>query len=172
VRRTQQYEGKYRAFEAKNEANKYAVNGDHQPKEYQMTKSMEDIFYDVKQLVQGCGCPTKGSLGELAIVQEDGKSCIDGRPMYLAVLYVWDETFNDSAAAATWFKQAGADQVSVHHTLYDDCDDIRDGRGECGRTWHISFTITGEVGDKPHRPIACGNMTALMVEADEEREEI
>jgi hypothetical protein len=84
-------------------------------------------------------CPTAGSLGECCIISEI-------RPgVFEAVLYIWDDAFNDSTAVAGWFKEAGADSVSIGHTLYSDDNGDRDGKTFDGvREWTVIFTLADQ----------------------------
>jgi len=93
--------------------------------------------------VPGGGCPTHGSLGECPIMSQMCEAKSSRRPVYIASLYIWDETFNDSALVAKWFEDAGAESVSVAWVLYDDGYEVRDGHCEEDnvRAWEVTFLL-------------------------------
>lgn len=63
---------------------------------------------------------------------------------YCAVLILWDE-FNNPALVAKWMRDLGASEIAVSWTLYDDGNDIHNGREiDSGhRTWEVYFDWTG-----------------------------
>lgn len=83
-------------------------------------------------------CPTAGSLGECAAIfdMKDG--------LFQAMLYIWDKEFNDSTEVAGWFQDAGAEEVTVSHTLYSEANEDRDGKTSTGcREWTVFFRMAG-----------------------------
>lgn len=89
------------------------------------------------------------SLGECAMVGEICKSHVDGVPVYSAMIYIWNKSFNDSATIAKWFTSAGAESVIVKHVLYDQLNGDRDGWTEEGhRAYDVTFVMKRERNSK------------------------
>lgn len=81
-------------------------------------------------------CPASGSLGECPVLDNTSEN------RWWAALYIWDKTFNDSSAVASWFHELGAEDVMISHVLYDSCNGDKDGYCEDGaKAWHVDFTI-------------------------------
>lgn len=95
----------------------------------------------VQEKMTGGGCPTAGSLGECAAMWHSGNR-------WTAALYIWDANFNDSTAVAKWFRELGAVDVSIVHTLYDTSNGDRNGEVPEGgaRQWLVEFS-TKEVAN-------------------------
>ena len=65
--------------------------------------------------------------------------------VFIAALYIWDKSFNDSEQVAKWFLEAGADTAVVRHALYDSENGDRDGwTPEGSRAWDVVFSISKE----------------------------
>jgi len=85
-------------------------------------------------------CPTAGSLGECAAIHDLAPEV----GLHMAMLYIWDNEFNDSAKVASWFHEAGAEGVTVSHTLFSDDNEDRDGKTSTGcREWTVFFRMAG-----------------------------
>lgn len=98
----------------------------------------ENAIHTINARMHPDQCPTAGSLGECCVISE----IMPGR--FESVLYIWDDEFNDSAAVAGWFRDIGADNVTVCQTLYSDDNGDRDGKTTDGsREWTVFFSMAG-----------------------------
>lgn len=106
---------------------------------------LEALMFTLRQQLSGGGCPTPGCIGECAIISPDGET-VYGEPLYWAAVYIWNDSFNDSAKLASWFAEGGAESITVSHVLYDEDNGDRDGRTQPdhGRAWHVSFTLAAD----------------------------
>lgn len=85
----------------------------------------------------GSACPTAGCIGECAAITEQTTP-----DRYAAHIYLWDDTFNDSAAVARWFNDLGATDINIYADIYEPENDVLDGRAHDGvRPWHVLFTM-------------------------------
>lgn len=93
-------------------------------------------------------CPTAGSLGECAAISTLTCKGSTG-PHYVASLYIWDKTFNDSTLVASWFRQLGAYGITVSAVLFDEGNDIRDGASthDDARPWDVGFFMPDDLVD-------------------------
>jgi len=98
--------------------------------------SIKDLLQLVNSKMHEGTSPTAGSLGQCTIIW------VDPDQTWRAVLYIWDDAFNDSAQVAQWFHDAGAEEVYVTHVLHDSVNDDRDGRCcDGGRAWWVYFNM-------------------------------
>lgn len=96
----------------------------------------DDMLDRINERMHEGSCPTVGCLGECPMIEQVSSD------RFLAMLYIWDDSFNDSAAVAGWFHQLGATGVSVALTLYSDWNGDRDGKTEDGcREWEVYFSM-------------------------------
>lgn len=95
-----------------------------------------DMLLRINEHMNGGRCPTTGSLGECAYI---GATPSGG---FEAALYLWDDSFDDSAAVAKWFRNMGAEGITVSLTHYSDWNDDRNGAAPDGaRQWIVSFSM-------------------------------
>lgn len=105
-----------------------------EPKTIQQLPS--NMLDAINQRMNGGRCPNAGSLGECAAIDQVAPG------IYEAYLYIWDHEFNDSAAMASWFHEAGAKTCTVSLTLYSDYNGDRNGQTEEGsREWVVTFSM-------------------------------
>lgn len=111
----------------------------HTPVVERLVKGLpEGMLHAINAKMHEGQCPTAGSLGECAAIfdMKDG--------LFQAMLYIWDKDFNDSAEVARWFHEAGAEGVTVGHTLFSDNNEDRDGKTSTGcREWTVFFRMAG-----------------------------
>lgn len=106
------------------------------------------LLATINAQMNGGKCPTEGCIGECAIIH-DGPPYPNQKPFYEAHLYIWRDDFNDSTTVAGWFKEAGADEVWIQHTLYSDMNDDRDGRQQGCRHWVVTFNLKDQTTRSP-----------------------
>jgi len=101
----------------------------------------DDILNAINRELTGGGCPVAGqSLGECAAIGYQGKAQ-NGKDMYEAYIYLWDDSFDDFEQIANWFFSKGADEVVISWTMYDSINGDRKGRCEDGaRPVTVSYT--------------------------------
>lgn len=101
---------------------------------------IKDLLQLINSKMHEGTCPTAGSLGECAVIS------VDHRQIWTAVLYIWDDAFNDSAQVAQWFHDGGAAEVVVTHVLHDSVNEDRDGRCcDGGRAWWVYFNMPDQI---------------------------
>lgn len=84
----------------------------------------------------GGKCPTSSALGECAAIVELEPE------HYEAYVYLWDNHFNDFDLVASWFKEAGAYEVTISWTLYDELNGITQGYADDGvRQLVVTFKL-------------------------------
>lgn len=97
---------------------------------------MRDFLNAINTHMHFGQCPTSGCIGECACLDQTSPG------IWWAALYIWDNTFNNSAAVAKWFIDLGATEVLISHVLYDSANGDRDGRCFDGvRAWHVEFVM-------------------------------
>lgn len=85
----------------------------------------------------GSDCPKPGVIGDCAAIFPR-----EGLPnQYEAHLHIWDRSFNDSTLVAQWFRDGGARDIWVQHTLYSDATEDRGGWDTVrnSRHWIVTF---------------------------------
>jgi hypothetical protein len=105
---------------------------------------MSKVFDHVGSIFHGGpGCPVAGCLGEFAaadVLKEHGTGTI-----WEGYLFLWDDSFNDFAAIAGWFRDAGGFDVSIMQIMHCDTNGYRDGRFfEGGRPLVAIWTESAE----------------------------
>lgn len=108
--------------------------------------ALTHLLEGINARMNGGACPTTGCIGECAMVTQVTPG------LYMAMLYIWNGTFNDSATVAAWFREHGAASVNVSLTLYSDENGDRDGKTVDGvREWAVYFTLPTTETPARHR---------------------
>jgi len=91
-------------------------------------------------------CPGCGCIGECAAMNYMCDDVNGGKSkVFIAALYIWDKSFNDSEQVAKWFLSAGADAAVVKSVLFDSKNGDRNGFSpEGSRSWNVVFSISKE----------------------------
>ena len=99
---------------------------------------LEDLLHHINSKMQTYAENSGEPLGECPIISPQ---TMPGH--HIAILYIWDETFNDSHLVANWFNEFGIDDLSIIQTLYD-ANNLDDALEENERKWDVYFAVPDE----------------------------
>jgi len=107
-----------------------------------MSTQVEKIFDRLRREIHGSlHCPTGKSLGEVCIIVPDGDTPCKQFTTFLAIINLWDDSFNNWRLLRDWLVEEGASDILIRHVIYDEVNGEEDGRGPGGRSWNVNFIL-------------------------------